>query len=70
MMMKIGIKASIFASFAAIVFIVFVEAKKMYYSKLDQKNLGKDLGSDASQYLRLINYGINPDDAFKLVSGK
>jgi hypothetical protein len=66
-MTKIGIKASIFTLFAA---IVFVAAKKMYYSKLDQKNLGKDLGSDASQYLRLINYGINPDDAFKLVSGK
>jgi hypothetical protein len=47
-----------------------VAVTKMYYNKLDQKDLGKDLGNDASQYLRLINYGINPDDAFKLVSGK
>lgn len=49
---------------------LFVAVTKMYYNKLDQKDLGKDLGNDASQYLRLINYGINPDDAFKLVSGK
>jgi len=67
MMTKIGIKIYIFALCAA---TLFVAVTKMYYNKLDQKDLGKDLGNDASQYLRLINYGINPDDAFKLVSGK
>ena len=78
MMMKTGIK--LFSAGIAILYMYkFFKKNKnnkpdpsvvQFYERLKEHSFGEDLAKSLSDYLRLIDYGLNPNDAFRIVSEK
>ena len=77
-MMKTGIR--IFST-GIVVFCMYKFLKKnqknkpepsfiQFYERLKEYSFGEDLTKSISEYLRLIDYGLNPSDAFRIVSEK